>query len=129
MALRFERLHKHFVAEVSPVDLRQVHDPATLAEIRAGMDEYAVLIFHDQALTDQDHLGRLQKAADVQVFQQGRDRLVQVGQSPAQAKRALAEDASQAGPFAVHEFTLYSSHPGKGHSVYQEEATYPLEAA
>jgi len=41
MALRFEKLHKHFVAEVSPVDLRRVHDPETLAEIRHGMDEHA----------------------------------------------------------------------------------------
>src|SRR6266850_365403 len=61
MALRFERLHKHFVAEVSPVDLRRVHDPETLAEIRAGMDEYAVLVFHDQPLTDQEHLDFAQR--------------------------------------------------------------------
>jgi len=61
MALRFERLHKHFVAEVSPVDLRRVHDPETLAEIRSGMDEYAVLVFHDQPLTDQEHLDFAQR--------------------------------------------------------------------
>ncbi len=46
MALTFRKLHRHFVAEVSPVDLRQVHDRETLAQIRAGMDEYAVLVFH-----------------------------------------------------------------------------------
>ena len=40
MALTFRKLHQHFVAEVSPVDLRQVHDRETLARIRAGMDEY-----------------------------------------------------------------------------------------
>ena len=39
MALTFRKLHRHFVAEVSPVDLRQVHDRETLAQIRAGMDE------------------------------------------------------------------------------------------
>lgn len=33
----------------------------------------------------------------------------------------------RAGPFDVPEFALYSSHPGKGHAVYREEATYPLE--
>jgi alpha-ketoglutarate-dependent 2,4-dichlorophenoxyacetate dioxygenase len=38
------------------VDLRRVHDPETLAEIRAGMDEYAVLLFHDQPFTDAEHL-------------------------------------------------------------------------
>jgi len=41
---------------VSPIDLRQVHDAATLAEIRAGMDEYAVLVFHDQPFTDEEQL-------------------------------------------------------------------------
>ena len=61
MALRFEKLHKHFVAEVSPIDLRRVHDPGTLAEIRRGMDEHAILVFHDQPLTDQEHLDFAQR--------------------------------------------------------------------
>ncbi|MBF8290646.1 MAG: taurine catabolism dioxygenase tauD/tfdA [Chloroflexi bacterium] len=56
MALTFRKLHPHFVAEVGPVDLRRVHDPETLAEIRAGMDEYAVLVFHDQPFADDEHL-------------------------------------------------------------------------
>ena len=56
MALRFRRLHPHFVAEASPVDLRQVRDAETLAEIRGGMDEYAVLVFRDQPFTDQEQL-------------------------------------------------------------------------
>jgi alpha-ketoglutarate-dependent 2,4-dichlorophenoxyacetate dioxygenase len=56
MALTFRKLHPHFVAEVGPVDLRRVHDPETLAGIRAGMDEYAVLVFHDQPFADDEHL-------------------------------------------------------------------------
>jgi len=56
MALTFRKLHPHFVAEVGPVDLRRIHDPETLAEIRAGMDEHAVLVFHDQPFTDAEHL-------------------------------------------------------------------------
>jgi alpha-ketoglutarate-dependent 2,4-dichlorophenoxyacetate dioxygenase len=56
MALTFRRLHRHFVAEVSPIELRNVHDPQTLAEIRAGMDEYAVLVFHDQAFSDAEQI-------------------------------------------------------------------------
>jgi len=61
MALRFERLHKHFVAEVCPVDLRRVDDPETLAEIRRGMDEHAILVFHDQPFTDDEHLAFAQR--------------------------------------------------------------------
>ena len=56
MALRFAKLHPRFVAEVSPVDLRRVDDPQALAEIRAGMDEYAVLVFRDQPFTDGEQL-------------------------------------------------------------------------
>jgi len=56
VSLNFRKLHPRFVAEVSPIDLRRVHDAATLADIRAGMDEYAVLVFHDQPFTDEEHL-------------------------------------------------------------------------
>ena len=61
MSLKFERLQKHFVAEVSPVDLREVHDPDTLADIRAGMDEYAVLVFRDQAFADAEQVAFAQR--------------------------------------------------------------------
>ena len=61
MALQFHPLHPHFVAEVSPVDLRQVHDAETLAEIRAGMDKYAVLVFRDQPFTDDQQLAFAQR--------------------------------------------------------------------
>lgn len=56
MALTFRPLHPLFAAEVSPVDLKQVRDAATLAEIRAGMDEHAVLVFRDQVWSDAEHL-------------------------------------------------------------------------
>jgi len=56
VSLNFRKLHPRFVAEVSPIDLRRVHDAATLADIRAGMDEYAVLVFHDQPFTDEEQL-------------------------------------------------------------------------
>lgn len=56
MALTFRKLHPHFVAEVGRVDLRRVHDAETLAEIRAGMDEYAVLVFRDQPFADAEQL-------------------------------------------------------------------------
>ena len=61
MALTFRKLHPHFVAEVGPVDLRAVRDRATLEEIRAGMDEYAVLVFRDQPFTDAEQLDFAQR--------------------------------------------------------------------
>jgi alpha-ketoglutarate-dependent 2,4-dichlorophenoxyacetate dioxygenase len=56
MPLQFRRLHPHFVAEASPVDLRQVQDAGTLAEIRAAMDAYAVLVFRDQPFADEEQV-------------------------------------------------------------------------
>jgi alpha-ketoglutarate-dependent 2,4-dichlorophenoxyacetate dioxygenase len=61
MALTFRKLHPHFVAEVSPVDLKTVHDAETLARIRAGMDEFAVLVFRDQVWSDAEHLDFAQR--------------------------------------------------------------------
>ena len=61
MALTFRKLHPHFVAEVSPVDLKGVHDAETLARIRAGMDEFALLVFRDQVWSDAEHLDFAQR--------------------------------------------------------------------
>jgi alpha-ketoglutarate-dependent 2,4-dichlorophenoxyacetate dioxygenase len=61
VSLSFRKLHPHFVGEVSPIDLRRVHDADTLAAIRAGMDEYAVLVFHDQPFTDDEQLAFAQR--------------------------------------------------------------------
>src|SRR5262252_7498343 len=61
MTLTFRKLHPHFVAEVSPIDLRQVHDAETLARIRSGMDEYGIVVFHDQPFTDDEHLAFAQR--------------------------------------------------------------------
>ena len=61
MTLTFERLHPHFVAQVGPVDLRRVHDEQTLAQIRAGMDEHAILVFRDQPFEDAEQLAFAQR--------------------------------------------------------------------
>jgi alpha-ketoglutarate-dependent 2,4-dichlorophenoxyacetate dioxygenase len=56
MALTFQRLHPHFVAEASRIDLRRVDDNELLARIRAGMDEFAVLVFREQPFADEEQL-------------------------------------------------------------------------
>jgi alpha-ketoglutarate-dependent 2,4-dichlorophenoxyacetate dioxygenase len=61
MPLALEKLHPTFAAEVGPIDLRAVHDADTLAEIRAGMDEFAVLVFRDQHFTDDEQLAFAQR--------------------------------------------------------------------
>ncbi len=79
MALTFRKLHANFVAEVNPIDLRQIHDPEMLAEIRAGMDEYGILVFRDQMFTDDEHLafarrldGELHTKTGISAFKKSR---------------------------------------------------------
>ena len=61
MALSFRKLHPLFFAEVSSIDLRYVDDRETLDTIRAGMDEYGVLLFRDQKFTDAEQLDFAQR--------------------------------------------------------------------
>lgn len=61
MTLTFRRIHPHFVAEASAIDLRQLHDRPILNQIRAGMDEYAVLVFHDQSFSNDEQLAFAQR--------------------------------------------------------------------
>jgi alpha-ketoglutarate-dependent 2,4-dichlorophenoxyacetate dioxygenase len=61
VALTFHQLHPCFAAEVGAIDLREVRDRATLDEIRAGMDEYAVLVFRQQPFTDAEQLAFAQR--------------------------------------------------------------------
>jgi alpha-ketoglutarate-dependent 2,4-dichlorophenoxyacetate dioxygenase len=56
MAIAIRQLHPHFVGEVSGVDLRRPLTPEQAREIEAGMDTYAVLVFHDQDISDEQQL-------------------------------------------------------------------------
>jgi alpha-ketoglutarate-dependent 2,4-dichlorophenoxyacetate dioxygenase len=56
MAIAIRQLHKHFVGEVSGIDLRKPLTRAEAAEIEAGMDKYAVLVFHGQDITDDQQM-------------------------------------------------------------------------
>ena len=52
MTLAIRQIHPHFVGEVSGIDLTRPLAPDQVAALEAGMDRYAVLVFHDQQLTD-----------------------------------------------------------------------------
>jgi len=53
VAITIKKLHPLFVAEIGGVDTGEPMDDATFAEIRAALDEYSVLVFHDQSLDDE----------------------------------------------------------------------------
>jgi alpha-ketoglutarate-dependent 2,4-dichlorophenoxyacetate dioxygenase len=56
MAISIRPIHPVFAGEVSGVDLRQPLTPGEVAAIEEGMDRYAVLVFHDQNITDEQQI-------------------------------------------------------------------------
>ncbi len=56
MAMEIRPLHPDFVGEVSGIDLTRPLTPDQVAAIDAGMDRYAVLVFHDQHFDDAGQL-------------------------------------------------------------------------
>jgi len=61
MNLAIQQLHPRFCAEVSGIDLRETHDRGILGELRAAMDQYAVLVFRDHAFTNDEQLAFAQR--------------------------------------------------------------------
>jgi len=56
MALTLHPLTPAFAAEVSGVDLRNPLSGEDVAAIDAGMDRFAVLVFHGQAISDEQQM-------------------------------------------------------------------------
>jgi len=73
MAIGIRPLHDLFVGEVSGSDLTRALSEAEVAAIEAGMDRHAVLVFHDQHITDDKQVafsrnfGRLEPAVNSNV--------------------------------------------------------------
>ena len=56
MAVSIRQLHEVFFGEVSGVDITKPLTQDEVAVIEAGMDRYAVLVFHGQAITDEQQM-------------------------------------------------------------------------
>ena len=56
MTISIRQIHPVFVGEVSGVDLARPLSADEVAAIEAGMDRYAVLVFHDQKITDEQQM-------------------------------------------------------------------------
>jgi alpha-ketoglutarate-dependent 2,4-dichlorophenoxyacetate dioxygenase len=56
MGLSIRQLHPVFVGEVSGIDITRPLSRDEVAAIEAGMDRYAVLVFHDQKITDEQQM-------------------------------------------------------------------------
>ena len=67
MPLSIRQLGPGFVGEVSGLDLTKPLPAADIAAIHAGMDKYAVLIFHDQNFTDEQQLAYTQSLGPLEI--------------------------------------------------------------
>ena len=56
MSITIRPIHSVFVGEVEGVDLRQPLTQDEVAAIEAGMDRYAVLVFHEQNISDEQQV-------------------------------------------------------------------------
>src|SRR3954466_14710935 len=56
MAIAIRQIHPVFVGEVSGVDLRAPLSRSDVEAVEAGMDRYAVLVFHDQNISDEQQI-------------------------------------------------------------------------
>jgi len=55
-----------FAAEAEGLDLREPLSPEDVAAVHAAMDTYAVLVFHGQQLTDEEHLAFSRSLGDLE---------------------------------------------------------------
>jgi len=66
MAVSIRQIHPVFAGEVSGVDLRRPLSQDEVAAIEAGMDKYAVLVFHDQPIDDQQQIAFSQNFGEIE---------------------------------------------------------------
>ena len=96
MALELKPLHPLFAAEASGIDLRQPLAPASVRAIERAMDQYAVLVFRGQPLTQEEQLAfaksfgpldlGLKKATRAAANLTGYDEIIDISNVDAQGK-------------------------------------------
>jgi alpha-ketoglutarate-dependent 2,4-dichlorophenoxyacetate dioxygenase len=66
MAVTLRQIGPCFAAEVDGLDLTRPLAPEEVAAVHAGMDRYAVLVFHDQKLDDEQQLAFTRSLGDIE---------------------------------------------------------------
>jgi len=65
-AVSFRQVGPCLAAEVEGLDLTRPLSPDEVAAVHAGMDKYAVLVFHDQPLTDEQQLAFTRSLGEIE---------------------------------------------------------------
>ncbi len=84
MTIAIRQIHPVFVGEVSGIDITSSISREEVAAIDAGMDRYAVLVFRDQKLTDEQQMAFTRQLGPLENARGGNitkpeDRRLQVG--------------------------------------------------
>jgi alpha-ketoglutarate-dependent 2,4-dichlorophenoxyacetate dioxygenase len=127
-----------FAGEVSGIDITQPLSREDVAAIEAGMDRYAVLVFHDQKVTDEQQMaftvnfGRLEEARGGNITKD-EDRRLQIGMGDVsnldKAGRPFALDSRQRafnlGNMLWHSDSSYRAIPAK-YSILSARVVNPV---
>jgi alpha-ketoglutarate-dependent 2,4-dichlorophenoxyacetate dioxygenase len=140
MNMTFRPLHPLFVAEVEGIDLRHADTPECLARIREGMDQYAVLVFRNQPLTDAAQLafaqgldGALHTKTGISALQKnrfGNEALTDISNVSEQGDIMQAEDRRRAYSLANrlwHTDASFQDPPGR-YSMLHARVVPPVAA-
>lgn len=104
MAVSIKQIHPVFVGEVSGVDLTRPLSRAEAAEIEAAMDQYGVLVFHGQNISDEQQQAFSRNFGDLENARGGNvtkpaDRRLQTGMNDVsnlgKDHKPLARDSRQ----------------------------------
>src|SRR6476660_9768046 len=71
MTISFRALHPAFAAEVSGIDCRRALTGAEVTQIEAGMDRYAVLVFPEQDMSDEQQLAFTRQFGELENYPRG----------------------------------------------------------
>ena len=105
MSIAIRPIHPVFAGEVSGIDLTRELSPEQVQALEAGMDRYAVLLYRDQPLTDEQqmafsrHFGPLENARGGNIPIKTEDRRLSEGMNDVsnlgKDGRPLARDSRQ----------------------------------
>ena len=138
MSLAIRQLTPVFAGEVSGVDITKPLTPEEVAVLEAGMDRYAVLVFHGQQLTDEQQMafslnfGRLENARGGNItlpqdrrLREGMQDVSNLGRGGGILERDSRQRAFNLGNMLWHSDSSYRAIPAK-YSILSARVVNPV---
>jgi len=138
MSVAIRQLTPVFAGEVSGVDITKPLTPEEVAALEAGMDRHAVLVFHDQHLTDEQQMafgrnfGPLENARGGNItlpqdrrLQEGMNDVSNLGRDGGILERDSRQRAFNLGNMLWHSDSSYRAIPAK-YSILSARVVNPI---